>query len=198
MNLGKNIYRNRTAKNWSRTDLAEALNVSRQTVSKWENNAAMPDLDKLTKMREIFNITLDELIYGKSEGPETPETHPIPPQNTNTASIISSRVIVGTLMMVFGAIFLLLSIYWGDNLYFGEAFGELFSSVIVLVSIALIMPHNFRVLAICTVIYFIYSVICFGVLNLHNVTSSIFMLIASFVIIIWFIVCGTHAQRIDN
>ena len=71
MNLGENIYKNRTAKNWSQSDLAEALDVSRQSVSKWENNAAMPDLDKLMKMREIFEITLDELVYGRPEGNDT-------------------------------------------------------------------------------------------------------------------------------
>ena len=47
MNLGENIYRLRAEKNMSQGDLADALEVSRQSVSKWENNSATPELDKL-------------------------------------------------------------------------------------------------------------------------------------------------------
>ena len=65
MSLGENIYKHRSARNWSQTDLAEALEVSRQSISKWENNMATPDLDKVIKMGEIFNVTLDELVFDK-------------------------------------------------------------------------------------------------------------------------------------
>lgn len=61
MTLGKNIYDLRTAKNLSQGDLADLLDVSRQSVSKWETDAAIPDLDKLMKMCDVFEITLDEL-----------------------------------------------------------------------------------------------------------------------------------------
>ena len=63
-----------------------------------------------------------------------------------------------------------------------------------LISIALIQPYDLRVLSVCSIIYFIYMVICFGVLNISNVINSLFTLIASFVIVIWFIVCGLHAH----
>lgn len=66
MNLGETIYRLRTGRNMSQGDLAEVLDVSRQSVSKWENNMAVPDLDKLVKMSELFGITLDELVTGKA------------------------------------------------------------------------------------------------------------------------------------
>lgn len=62
MNLGENIYRLRTQMNMSQGDLADALEVSRQSVSKWENNSAVPELEKLIKMAEIFGVTLDELV----------------------------------------------------------------------------------------------------------------------------------------
>lgn len=65
MNLGENIYRLRTQKNMSQGDLADALEVSRQSVSKWENNSAVPELDKLSKMSRIFGVTLDELVHGE-------------------------------------------------------------------------------------------------------------------------------------
>lgn len=65
MRLGENIYSLRTARSMSQGDLANALDVSRQSVSKWENNSAVPELDKLMKMSELFGVTLDELV-GKS------------------------------------------------------------------------------------------------------------------------------------
>ncbi len=61
MNFGEKIYELRTKKNLSQGDLADRLDVSRQSVSKWENNTAVPDLDKLIKLCDIFEITLDEL-----------------------------------------------------------------------------------------------------------------------------------------
>lgn len=65
MNLGETIYRLRTEKNLSQGDLAEKLEVSRQSVSKWENNSAIPDLEKIVKLSEIFEVSLDELVKGE-------------------------------------------------------------------------------------------------------------------------------------
>ena len=71
MSLGKNIYELRTAKNLSQGDLAEQLDVSRQSVSKWETDAAIPDLDKLIKMCDVFGVSLDELT-GRERKEDTP------------------------------------------------------------------------------------------------------------------------------
>ena len=65
MNLGERIYRLRTEKKLSQNDLAELLNVSRQSISKWENNNTMPDLEKAVKLSEILGVTLDELVKGR-------------------------------------------------------------------------------------------------------------------------------------
>ena len=77
MSLGENINRLRTAKNMSQGDLAEALEVSRQSISKWETDASTPELDKLVKLAGLFGVSLDELVTGKApEGAESrkPET----------------------------------------------------------------------------------------------------------------------------
>jgi len=49
MSLAENIYRLRTEQNMSQLDLADALEVSRQSVSKWETGTAVPELEKLIK-----------------------------------------------------------------------------------------------------------------------------------------------------
>lgn len=67
MSLGEMIYKLRTEKNLSQGDLAEKLNVSRQSISKWENNSAVPDLDKIIKLSDIFEVSLDELVKGEEK-----------------------------------------------------------------------------------------------------------------------------------
>ena len=67
MSLGERIYRFRTQRNLSQEALAEMLNVSRQSVSKWENNSAVPDLQKIVLLADIFEVSIDELVKGTEE-----------------------------------------------------------------------------------------------------------------------------------
>ncbi len=63
--LGDNILKNRKTAGLSQEDLAEKLNVSRQSISLWETNQAMPSVDNLIKLAEIFDVSLDELCNDK-------------------------------------------------------------------------------------------------------------------------------------
>ena len=73
MSLSENIYRLRTEKNMSQLDLADALEVSRQSVSKWETGAAVPELDKLLKLCDLFCVTLDELVGRPTSDSKAPQ-----------------------------------------------------------------------------------------------------------------------------
>ena len=64
LNLGEQLQRLREEKNLSREELAQAMNVSRQAVYKWENNKGYPDIENLIKLSDLYNVTLDELIKG--------------------------------------------------------------------------------------------------------------------------------------
>lgn len=66
MSLGQRIYDYRTQKQLSQAALAEQLNVSRQSISKWETDTSVPELDKLIKMGELFEVSLDVLIKGET------------------------------------------------------------------------------------------------------------------------------------
>ena len=80
MDLGGTIYRLRTERNLSQGDLAEALGVSRQSVSKWETGGSVPDLDKLVKLSQLFGVSLDELVLDrKPPCEEAPREDPPPP-----------------------------------------------------------------------------------------------------------------------
>ena len=78
MDLGERIYQLRTQKNFSQEALAEALGVSRQSISKWETGSSVPELDKIVKLSEIFEVSLDELITGKEKSAEEPAPTPPP------------------------------------------------------------------------------------------------------------------------
>lgn len=98
--LGERIYQERTARRLSQTDLAEALEVSRQSVSKWETNASVPDLDKLVRMCELFEVSMDSLVRGVE--PQEPEDSPpeaAAPQKENSLNV---RIILGLMLVFFG------------------------------------------------------------------------------------------------
>ena len=94
MNLGETIYRLRTKQVMSQDTLAEALGVSRQSVSKWENNAAVPELEKLIKMSELFGVTLDELVGRDAPTPTPPAEVPV--------QTSSARRTIGIILLCFG------------------------------------------------------------------------------------------------
>ncbi len=75
MTLGETIHRLRTEKNLSQSELADALEVSRQSISKWETDSSVPELDKLIRLAAIFDVSMDQLILGRQ-----PESVPQPEQ----------------------------------------------------------------------------------------------------------------------
>ena len=56
----------------SQDDLARAVGVTRQTISKWEGGHSVPDLEKLQAMCRIFDVTLDELTGTEPPQPRQP------------------------------------------------------------------------------------------------------------------------------
>lgn len=64
MNIGEKIFELRKEKKLSQEEVAEKLNVTRQTVSKWETNQSTPDFDKIIPLCELFEISTDELLRG--------------------------------------------------------------------------------------------------------------------------------------
>ncbi|MDE5984439.1 MAG: helix-turn-helix domain-containing protein [Eubacterium sp.] len=62
MKFNENIRNLRKEKGLSQEHLAEKLGVTRQTISKWENGAAMPNLKKLTEIADFFNVSMDTIL----------------------------------------------------------------------------------------------------------------------------------------
>ena len=59
MDFSEKLLTLRKAKNLTQEELAEKLNVSRQSVSKWESGQAVPELDKIVAISTVFDVTTD-------------------------------------------------------------------------------------------------------------------------------------------
>ncbi|MBD2844241.1 helix-turn-helix transcriptional regulator [Paenibacillus sp. IB182496] len=62
MIFGEKLKAERDKKGWSQEELAEKLFVSRQSVSKWENNQNYPSIEIIMKISDLFQLTIDELL----------------------------------------------------------------------------------------------------------------------------------------
>ena len=67
MTFGDRVRSNRVKHNMSQKDLAYRLNVTPQTIYKWENDLSEPELSWITEMTKIFHISHDELFVGNVE-----------------------------------------------------------------------------------------------------------------------------------
>lgn len=67
MTLGDKLSKLRKENNYTQEQLASVLGVSRQAVSKWESNITYPETDKLIRMSELFNCSLDYLLKEEEE-----------------------------------------------------------------------------------------------------------------------------------
>ena len=93
MTLGEKIYRLRTEQGMSQEIFGETLGVSRQSVSKWETDQSVPELDKIVAISEIFAVSTDYLLKDRPEasdaGGEISQE-----KDVNSSYARSSRVIV--------------------------------------------------------------------------------------------------------
>lgn len=72
MDFNNRLYQLRKQKGLSQEELANRLNVSRQTVSKWEVGDSTPDMEKLVAISDLFDVSLDKLVMGKEDEPQNP------------------------------------------------------------------------------------------------------------------------------
>ncbi len=100
MDLGQRLKQLRTEKHLSQEAVAFELNVSRQAVAKWENNASKPSTANLMAICDLYGISLDELISNKSDELSAEQTE------SNKSKVKTAIVILS----VVGGILLILSV----------------------------------------------------------------------------------------
>lgn len=107
MTLGERIAQARTGAGLSQSELAERLEVSRQSVSKWETDASVPELDKLTRLCDLFGLTMDQLVRG--EEPQTQKKDEPQSEEKPTVHLaVEMRKLVGGVLLIMGGMLLAL------------------------------------------------------------------------------------------
>lgn len=67
MKIGQLIKESRERKNMTQQQLADQFHVTRQTVSRWENDQSYPNLDTLVELSFFFEFSLDEILKGEGK-----------------------------------------------------------------------------------------------------------------------------------
>ncbi len=101
MTIGNKIYELRSNARLSQEELAEKLGVSRQSVSKWETDASQPEFDKLIKICDLFDISLDEFAGRTSAAPKAEPSHPDPAKRIIGYILLVAALAAGVLVAVF-------------------------------------------------------------------------------------------------
>lgn len=91
MTIGTKIQTLRKQKGMSQEQLAEALGVSRQAVSKWEAEQSVPDIDKIIAICDFFGVTTDYILRGAEITQSQPEPEPTPQYTYNISETESNE-----------------------------------------------------------------------------------------------------------
>ncbi len=116
MTLGERIYQLRGKAGLSQGKLAEKIGVSRQSVSKWETDASIPELEKLVQLSDLFGVTLDELVRQEKPETEPPETGAEPLETGEKPTGFPTRKIVGAILLGVGLLCGVLALMFGGGL----------------------------------------------------------------------------------
>ncbi len=109
--IGVHLKRIRKEKHLSQEQVAQRLNISRQAISRWENDLAMPDIDNLVVLSKLYEVSIEELlgekktVYEEEKG--TPIESPIQEEKKSSEIILACAIItmlVCSCMLPFAAI----------------------------------------------------------------------------------------------
>lgn len=182
MTLGQKIFELRNKQKMSQGDLAEKLNVSRQSISKWETDASVPELDKLIMLSDLFSITMDELVRDELPEKHTDEekesTEKRSPQTVVINKQMSTQKIIGFILLGAGIICLpMLYLIGPTALIFSAAF-IFFSLICFLIKkhAGLIIAWILTIAALiffptCTsvnIFFFLYGNLYYGIFTLQT------------------------------
>lgn len=112
MEIGKKLKDARMRSGFTQESVAERVNVSRQTISNWENEKSYPDIISVIELSNLYSISLDELLKGDEKMMEHLE------ESTNVVK--STRKLIGAILLNIITVILLitLSMFLPDRSYY--------------------------------------------------------------------------------
>ena len=156
MKIAEEICRLRSAAGMSQEELAAKLEVSRQSVSKWETGASVPDVEKLIKLAQLFGVTLDELVTG------------VRPEPVEAGNALTPAKFLGVALEILAVLCVVVTIFLGPSLGIHTGGGLMLSGWFAILGAMAWDPGN-RTLrrslsAVCIVASALQAVLaCFGI-----------------------------------
>lgn len=147
MILADKILNLRKNNGWSQEELADKMNVSRQSISKWESAAAIPDINRILELAKLFGVTTDYLLkddmetltYADGDENETVNTVSLQEMNAFLAqsAVNGQRVAVGTMICILSpALLILLSTFGEISFAWHNDLGSGIGLVVLLLMVA--------------------------------------------------------------
>lgn len=119
MSLSEKIFTLRKGSDLTQEQLAEALNVSRQSISKWESGQATPELEKIVAMSQVFGVTTDSLLQPSEIDELSVKTEILAKQQQQLlAREKYHQKIIRCLLYSIGIYLLFFSVYFIGHFYF--------------------------------------------------------------------------------
>lgn len=119
MNFNEKLINLRKSKGLSQEELGNALNVSRQTISKWESCQSYPDFQRLVLLSDYFGLSLDELVRDidvqevREKNINSEKLSAIYDDMNEGKKFIKGCLVIGGAVLVFFAFILMYGIFFG-------------------------------------------------------------------------------------
>lgn len=130
LSIGKRIYELRSRSGMSQGDLADKLDVSRQTISKWENGMCLPETEKLVQLSGIFSVSTDFILKGEEKSAEPVYVY-VKSEESNTAAY-NEQIVRKYIGIVLAVVFTLVA---AVLLLMGGSFTAVLPGAVVLLGI---------------------------------------------------------------
>ncbi len=164
MILADKIITLRKKEGWSQEELAERLEVSRQSVSKWEGGLSIPDLNKIIAMSELFGVSTDYLL--KDEIEEATPSESVPQDDVTATRAVSAeeanrylavvervspRIALGVMLCILSPVCLLFllgcadsGVSWIASEHIAVSIGMIALFLLVGIAVALFIPNGLQ------------------------------------------------------
>lgn len=167
MTLGEKLQKLRKARAWTQEELAELVGVSRQSLSKWESDGALPDTANIILLADLFGVTTDYLLRDAEAAPApaapveaaaVPQVIQLiqPPKKTPPAALLTGYILLALGLVIWLGLILLSMIfpvgaYVGDVLYTGVPgflitykLGKLYNGGLMLMMVGAVIAVVYR------------------------------------------------------
>ena len=155
-NVARNITALRKKHNMTQADLAERLNYSDKSISKWERGDGLPDIFVLTRIAELFEVTLNDLVAAEPTEPEQPPV--IVDESSDTAHprrTLITAMCVGLVWFIATLTFFFLNVFLPDakSLWLPFIYALPVSSIILVVFAHMWWKNVLRCIAVSSLVW---------------------------------------------